>query len=115
MNKKDLKSPRFMEFVVTADGSGEVYWSCPYCHDFWSFSAATDISKMKLCPSCSQKFKKWNKEVRVKLSAEVIKIDGNVKTWCCPHDGCKAVWTGYTTMKVCPECKGALSNCQKRK
>jgi len=107
--KPELKQKLFACLKVNADGYGEVVWQCPYCHDFWSVTDLKEGLWATRCPHCHKKFAKWSKDLEVRLSAELVKVENNIKTWRCPHDGCGKEWNCYAIMESCPHCGGLLT------
>ena len=108
--KPELKQKRFARLGIDASGYGVVVWQCPYCRDFWSVTDLKSGPWALRCPNCGKPFAKWNKELEVKLSAELVKMEDNIKTWRCPHDDCKGEWNSYSVIDICPHCEGQLSS-----
>jgi hypothetical protein len=104
--KLELKRQRFACLKIDAEGHGLVVWQCPHCREFWTQAS---LNLKKCCPHCHKVFAKWNKDLEVRLSAEMVKIENNIKTWRCPHNGCQKGWHSYTTMEHCPHCGGLLT------
>jgi len=105
---KKSKKPelRFACFKIDAEGHGLIVWQCPQCREFWT---QTSFKLKKCCPNCHKKFAKWNQKLEVRLSAELVKVENNIKTWRCPHDGCGKEWNCYAIMERCPHCGGLLT------
>ena len=107
--KPELKQKRFARFKVDANGYGFVVWQCPYCREFWAENSLQKLPTNR-CPNCRKPFAKWSKELEVKLSAELVKMEDNIKTWRCPHGDCKGEWQSYATISRCPHCEGQLAS-----
>jgi hypothetical protein len=105
---KKSKKPeqRFACLKIDAEGHGLIVWQCPHCREFWT---QTSLKLKKCCPRCHKEFAKWSKDLEVRLSAELVKVENNIKTWRCPHNGCRKEWNCYAIMESCPHCGGLLT------